>query len=296
MDMRQLQIFISLSKTLNFSETARNCFITQPAVSHHIKSLEAELGTALLYRKGHRVVLTEEGKVFLEHALDILKTEARAKTIIKNMTDGVKGVIKVAAIPTLNEELCACLSELSKNHPKMQVIIDQMEGDEFMRCLAADEYDFYFGANRMFSNLAGYNQVITKTTRLKLFVHKEVAENTDVTDWEVLKDLPFVSISPTDTVLTEQVLEICRKRDFAPHIINYYNRAELVPLAVNAGIGIAVLPAPLEEANTFENVKTFDIDDEGATLFHIIAWRKIRNFASAEFKKVIDELYMKHND
>lgn len=81
-----------------------------------------------------------------------------------------------------------------------------MEGDEFMRCISADEYDFYFGANRMFSNLVGYNQVITKKTRLKLFVHNEVVEKNDVTDWEALKDLPFVSISPTDTVLTEQVL------------------------------------------------------------------------------------------
>ena len=88
----------------------------------------------------------------------------------------MKGVIKVAAIPTLNEELCCCLAELSKNHPKIQVIIDQMEGDEFMRCISADEYDFYFGANRMFSNLVGYNQVITKKTRLKLFVHNEVVE------------------------------------------------------------------------------------------------------------------------
>lgn len=296
MDLRQLQIFVSLSKTLNFSETARNSFITQPAVSHHIKSLEMELGTALLYRKGHKVILTEEGEVFLEHALDILKTEARAKTIIKNMTDGMKGVIKVAAIPTLNEELCCCLAELSKNHPKIQVIIDQMEGDEFMRCISADEYDFYFGANRMFSNLVGYNQVITKKTRLKLFVHNEVVEKNDVTDWEALKDLPFVSISPTDTVLTEQVLEICTKRGFTPNIINYYNRAELVPLAVNAGIGIDILPAPLEEGNPFLNVRTFDINDEGAELFHIIAWRKLRNSASVEFQKVIDKLYMKQNN
>ena len=83
MDLRQLQIFVSLSKTLNFSETARNSFITQPAVSHHIKSLEMELGTALLLSKRPQGNPNRRGRSVLGACAGHLKDGSRAKTIIK---------------------------------------------------------------------------------------------------------------------------------------------------------------------------------------------------------------------
>ena len=45
MEIFQMKIFASVSKTLNFSKTAEQFFITQPAVSHQIKMLERDLGS-----------------------------------------------------------------------------------------------------------------------------------------------------------------------------------------------------------------------------------------------------------
>ena len=46
---QKIRLFLSLSETLNFTETANQLFITQQAVSKHIAQLEADLGFQLLF-------------------------------------------------------------------------------------------------------------------------------------------------------------------------------------------------------------------------------------------------------
>lgn len=103
MDTRQLELFISVAHTLNFSQTAKKYYLTQPAVSHKIKMLEEELGASLLYREGHTVSLTEEGIMFLHYAMNIVNMEYRVRNIISKYGHGRTGFIKIAAIPTLSE-------------------------------------------------------------------------------------------------------------------------------------------------------------------------------------------------
>ena len=64
MHLKQIECFIELSETLNFSETADNLSLTQPAVSHQIKSLEEELGVQLFSRNRRKVSLTRSGVSF----------------------------------------------------------------------------------------------------------------------------------------------------------------------------------------------------------------------------------------
>lgn len=66
----QTDCFLSLTNTLNFSETAKQLFMTQQAVSKNISKLEAKLGFPLFIRSPHNVQLTEWGKAFLEINLD----------------------------------------------------------------------------------------------------------------------------------------------------------------------------------------------------------------------------------
>lgn len=53
MDMQQLRLFLSISRTLNFTRTANEFFMSQPTVSNQIRALEAELGVPLLKRSSH---------------------------------------------------------------------------------------------------------------------------------------------------------------------------------------------------------------------------------------------------
>lgn len=79
MNTIQLECFMTVAEHLNFSRASEILKITQPAVSHQIRTLEAELGVKLFKRTSKSVSLTPEGIQFLPDADLILKTALSAK-------------------------------------------------------------------------------------------------------------------------------------------------------------------------------------------------------------------------
>ena len=73
MNIQQLKCFVKVSKTLNFTKASQNLFISQTAVSNHIKHLEETLGFHLFIRNKKHVQLTQQGKIFLKSALKVLE-------------------------------------------------------------------------------------------------------------------------------------------------------------------------------------------------------------------------------
>lgn len=79
MNTTQLECFMAVADHLNFSRAAEQLRLTQPAVSHQIKTLEEELGAALFTRTSKSVRLTREGYLFLQYAGEILKLSGAAR-------------------------------------------------------------------------------------------------------------------------------------------------------------------------------------------------------------------------
>ena len=63
--LNSLRYFLVAAQTLSFKQTAEQLFVTQAAISQHIKSLETHLGLALFIRGARCVSLTEAGKHLL---------------------------------------------------------------------------------------------------------------------------------------------------------------------------------------------------------------------------------------
>ena len=68
--------FVALSESLNFSVTASQLSISQPALSNHIQALEEELGVRLFERTRRSVALTKEGRLLLADARNLLEQYA----------------------------------------------------------------------------------------------------------------------------------------------------------------------------------------------------------------------------
>lgn len=69
MNERQIECFLSVARSHSFSAASQALFISQPAVSYQIKSLEKELGVTLFTRDTPRTELTSAGRIFWEDAL-----------------------------------------------------------------------------------------------------------------------------------------------------------------------------------------------------------------------------------
>mgnify|MGYP000128639394 CR=1 FL=1 len=85
MNTFQLSCFLAVAESLNFARAAEKLNITQPAVTHQIHSLEAELNVKLFRRTTRSVSLTQEGRTFLPDAQNILQSQTEPKTDSKSL-------------------------------------------------------------------------------------------------------------------------------------------------------------------------------------------------------------------
>lgn len=83
MNTTQLECFLAVADYLNFSRAAEHLRLTQPAVSHQVKTLEDELGVALFQRTSKKVRLTQEGHMFLQYAGKILQLSNISRMRVK---------------------------------------------------------------------------------------------------------------------------------------------------------------------------------------------------------------------
>lgn len=72
-DVRSLRYFVAMVTTGSISRAATELHIAQPALSLHLKRMEAELGVKLLERSSRGVVATSAGQRFLAHSRDVLE-------------------------------------------------------------------------------------------------------------------------------------------------------------------------------------------------------------------------------
>jgi len=82
LDSRKLLAFVTLAHCGSFTQTARELFITQSAVSHAIKSLEQDLECRLFDRLGRKARLTPAGRQLLDHAQRILEEMQLARAAL----------------------------------------------------------------------------------------------------------------------------------------------------------------------------------------------------------------------
>ncbi|MCL2392086.1 MAG: LysR family transcriptional regulator [Oscillospiraceae bacterium] len=290
MDTMQLKLFVSAANTLNFSRTAEQFFISQPAVTHSVKILEASLGVKLFNRTSRRITLTAEGVEFLPYAVRALETLGSAEVRLQNMAQGRTGHIRIAALSSLIYHLSDCLVALHKQYPAIQVDIDLLEGTELVNSVRKGSYDFYFSNAEMLAGATSYTFTNIGHGQVELFVNKAVADKVDMNDWSTLKDYPLVSISRSDAWLTGRISRICKNRGFQPNIINYYNRAEAAIMSVNAGIGVAILPKATYRLYLLPDVVTFPIDGDDAKIDNVFAWKHEQSTTACHiFRDVVIE-------
>lgn len=289
MDINQLKYFISVAQTLNFSEAARRNGLTQPSISHHINELEKQLGCKLFIRDKRSVSLTDSGRTFLPHALEIVDISHKAAVQLSNMEQGLAGHLTIAALTTSSAILSRCLAAFSKKYPQVTVDIHFTSGRTQALIMSEDKYDVHFAMDDMVPVGETFTAIPAHTDRLCLAVPKDHPLAAGGTaDFSKLKGERFISVSQNDgPALYKQVMRVCRARGYTPHITCQYDRAEAVTLSVGAGLGISIIPEALSHMFYSDNVAFLPIEGDDVYRNYVIAWRRsITNPALALFTDI----------
>lgn len=99
LDLYKLQIFSMVVQEGSFSAAAERLYMTQSAVSQHIKELEASLGRSLFQRGWRGVQLTPHGEVLNQYTAEIFALVAKAESALTDVEHLASGRISIGATP-----------------------------------------------------------------------------------------------------------------------------------------------------------------------------------------------------
>lgn len=142
MEFRQLEIFLELAQTMNFTRAAENLHIAQPAISKSIQKLEQELQLTLIDRTSKQISLTPEGKVFLYHAHKILATVGDMKTEMNELRGLEKGEIRIG-LPSMfgSSFFPPLIKEFKKTYQHLQISVVEEGTMQIQRLVERKEID-----------------------------------------------------------------------------------------------------------------------------------------------------------
>lgn len=119
MDFR-LKVFYTVANRLSFTKAATELFITQPAISKHIKELEEHYKIKLFDRNGSKILLTTAGKVLLEHTKSIFDYYRKIDYDMSALINERIGLLRVGASTTISHYLIPPL--LANFHQKLKEV------------------------------------------------------------------------------------------------------------------------------------------------------------------------------
>jgi DNA-binding transcriptional LysR family regulator len=138
MDIAALQAFVAIADTGSFSRAAEAIFLTQPAISKRIATLESELGTPLFDRIGRGVQLSPAGSALLDQARRILNEVAEAKRRIAGLSGQIKGPLTLGTSYHIGlHRLQPALKAFSQQHPEVRLDLRFMDSEA--ACLAVEQ-------------------------------------------------------------------------------------------------------------------------------------------------------------
>lgn len=123
MELWQLRTFSVVAKNLHFTRAAEELNLSQPAVSHQIKSLEKEIGEPLFLRDKEGILLTKAGQTMYQHATKILDIADELRLEVKDNQDALSGkIILGAATKGLSNPFAFFYDNFIKTYPKIKLI------------------------------------------------------------------------------------------------------------------------------------------------------------------------------
>ena len=242
MDIANLQAFIAVATSGSFSNASETLFLTQPAISKRIASLEDELETHLFDRIGRNIQLTEAGHALLPRAQKILLEVEDSRRAIQNLSNQVGGTLRFATSHHIGlHRLPPVLRQYTKNYPNVDLDIQFMDSEEACRAVEhgklemaivtlplapSESLDLQHIWTDKLSVIIGKSHPLSKKKLVSLL---DLAEHK--------------AILPARGTFTREIIEQAfLEKDLPLNISLASNYLETIKMLVGVGLGWSILP------------------------------------------------------
>ena len=138
------EVFFEVANCLSFSKASKKLYLTQPAVSKHVKKLEHELGISLFVRQGNTIALTQAGKKLQEylHQAKIIQNGIEFDLRVIKKLEEARGTLNVGSSTTISLYILPkIISLVHKKYPNVQIHLLNRNAENVLKALLHKEID-----------------------------------------------------------------------------------------------------------------------------------------------------------
>ena len=145
MEVRDLQVFISVARHLNYTRAGEEVHLSQPSVSIRIRQLEAELGVKLFEQLGKKVALTDAGFLLMPYAQRVITAVQDAEHAIQDLQGLHQGSLRIGASTTPGMYIIPkTIARFKERYPKIDIHLGIKDTREIEAGIIRNEFDFGF--------------------------------------------------------------------------------------------------------------------------------------------------------
>lgn len=245
MDIQGIQAFISVAEHQSFSAAAETLFITQPAVSKRIATLESELNVNLFDRIGRQIQLTEAGRALLPRAKNIISEIKDSQRAIRNLSQQVDGQLSIGTSHHIGlHRLPPILRHYNQSFPNVELAMQFLDSEQV--CKAVLHGDLELGIVTLPpENTDPLSLIPLWDDSLHIVASKEhpLAKQTQV-KLSALARQP--AILPARGTFTREVIETALQPAAVELQVRLStNYLETIRMMVEIGLGWSVLPSTM---------------------------------------------------
>jgi DNA-binding transcriptional LysR family regulator len=244
MTLEQLRIFLAVVEHMHFTRAAEELYITQPAVSAAIQSVETEYGVKLFYRIGRHIEITDAGKLLQVEAKTILDRVMLTERGLKEFNNLQRGELKLGSSLTIgNYWLPEKISEFQRSYPGISVNCTLANTEEICLGTASGQFDIGLVEGEVKPALKTYlEEEKIGSDRLVIIVGrshpwfkrgKVFLAELETTDW-VMREPGSGTQQRFEEALQSWGLESTQLK-----IILVFNSGEMVKSAIETGVAAA---------------------------------------------------------
>lgn len=213
------EVFLEVARQLSFSKAGEVLYLSQPAISKHVKSLEDKYHLSLFERKGSSIKLTKSGEILYEHLLKARELQKQLEydlsTYLKE--EEAKGKLRLGASTTVTLYIIPpILSAFHQKYPQIQIRLVNRNSENILNALLNKEIDLGIIQARSKINTVSY-QYFMRDEVTPVCSVKSPLRNLGKISLEKLKEIPIAlrergsgTLSSVENSLREKGIELNR--------------------------------------------------------------------------------------
>lgn len=243
MNFQQLQYFLALADELHFWRTSEKLFITQSALSRHIRTIERELGIQLFERNNRNVKLTKAGEFLRGELRKLLDDFESITRHAQQIAAGEIGMLRIGHPASITFSLLPDLIEaFTHKHPNLTAQMIELPGTDFDTALLG--YHIDIGLNREPNKTKGLTskQVLSENFALVVPAAHRLAKKETIDLAEAKNErfiLPFSKGRSEHATLIRSLFE---EAGFNPQVYFESDDGGTILGLITRGLGISILP------------------------------------------------------